>query len=100
MFVYQRKCDGLRGSLNIAWTMYIVHVLLVTAAGVVQVIDNMDLFCWMEIVKAAQPETVLHIHVAGRVKISWPRLLLPSAPTLMQSSTHLFQTQQELSKNS
>ena len=35
-----------------------IHVMLVTGAGVVQVIDNKDLFGQMEIVKAAQPETV------------------------------------------
>ena len=35
-----------------------IHVMLVTGAGVVQVIDNKDLFGQMEIVKAAQPKTV------------------------------------------
>ena len=35
-----------------------IHVMLVTGAGVAQIIDNKDLFVQMEIVKAAQPKTV------------------------------------------
>ena len=59
IFVYQRKCNGLPGSLKFnEYSFDYIHVMLVTGAGVVQVIDNKDLFGQMEIVKAAQSETV------------------------------------------